>query len=52
MRIAIAGATGLVGRELTAAARTAGHDVVELSRATGIELAGPGFGTRLAARAG
>ena len=33
MRIAIAGATGQVGRELGIAARKAGHDVVELSRA-------------------
>jgi len=38
MRIAIAGATGLVGHELVSAARKAGHDVVELSRATGIDL--------------
>ena len=38
MRIAIAGATGLVGRELSSAARKAGHDVVELSRATGVDL--------------
>jgi uncharacterized protein YbjT (DUF2867 family) len=38
MRIAIAGATGLVGRQLTAAARAAGHDVVELSRSQGVDL--------------
>ena len=38
MRIAIAGATGLVGRELGSAARKAGHEVVELSRATGVDL--------------
>ena len=38
MRIAIAGATGLVGRELTAAARKAGHEVAELSRANGVDL--------------
>jgi uncharacterized protein YbjT (DUF2867 family) len=38
MRIAIAGATGLVGRPLTAAARDAGHDVVELSRGQGVDL--------------
>lgn len=38
MRIAIAGATGLVGRPLTAAARAAGHDVVELSRGQGVDL--------------
>ena len=38
MRIAIAGATGLVGRPLTAAARAAGHEVVELSRSQGVDL--------------
>ena len=38
MRIAIAGATGLVGRELGSLARKAGHEVVELSRATGVDL--------------
>lgn len=37
-RLAIAGATGLVGRRLVSAARKAGHDVVELSRATGVDL--------------
>jgi uncharacterized protein YbjT (DUF2867 family) len=39
MRIAIAGATGLVGRPLVEAARAAGHDVVELSRGHGVDLA-------------
>jgi uncharacterized protein YbjT (DUF2867 family) len=38
MRIAIAGATGQVGRELGIAARKAGHDVAELSRAAGVDL--------------
>jgi uncharacterized protein YbjT (DUF2867 family) len=38
MRIAIAGATGLVGRELVAAARAAGHEAAELSRAAGVDL--------------
>jgi uncharacterized protein YbjT (DUF2867 family) len=38
MRIAIAGATGQVGRELGIAARKAGHEVVELSRAAGVDL--------------
>jgi uncharacterized protein YbjT (DUF2867 family) len=38
MRIAIAGATGLVGRPLAAAARAAGHEVVELSRSQGVDL--------------
>ncbi|HEX4344000.1 MAG TPA: hypothetical protein VHZ31_00415 [Solirubrobacteraceae bacterium] len=42
MRIAIAGATGLVGRELTTLARAAGHDVVELSRSQGIDLVAGG----------
>ena len=38
MRIAIAGATGLVGRPLAAAARGAGHEVVELARSRGVDL--------------
>ena len=38
MRVAIAGATGLVGRPLVQAFRQADHHVVELSRATGIDL--------------
>jgi uncharacterized protein YbjT (DUF2867 family) len=38
VRIAVAGATGLVGKQLVAAARDAGHDVLELSRARGIDL--------------
>lgn len=38
MRIAVAGATGQVGRELVALARSAGHEVVELSRSNGIDL--------------
>jgi uncharacterized protein YbjT (DUF2867 family) len=38
VRIAVAGATGLVGKQLVAAAREAGHDVVELSRARGVDL--------------
>jgi uncharacterized protein YbjT (DUF2867 family) len=38
MRIAIAGATGLIGRQLTALARTEGHDVVEIARETGFDL--------------
>ena len=39
MRIAIAGATGLVGTQLTAAAESAGHDVVPLTRSHGYDLA-------------
>ena len=38
LRLAIAGATGLVGQRLVAAARQARHDVVELSRTTGVDL--------------
>lgn len=38
MRIAIAGATGLIGSKLTALARSQGHDVVEIARETGFDL--------------
>jgi uncharacterized protein YbjT (DUF2867 family) len=38
VRIAIAGATGLVGRALTLAAEDAGHHVVEISRVRGVDL--------------
>jgi uncharacterized protein YbjT (DUF2867 family) len=49
MRMAIAGATGMVGRELVAQAKAAGHDVVELSRSTGVDLvAGTGVDDALA----
>lgn len=41
MRIAIAGATGLIGSQLTALARTEGHDVVELAREAGFDLLRP-----------
>ena len=41
MRIAIAGATGLIGSQLTALARKEGHDVVEISREAGIDLLAP-----------
>jgi uncharacterized protein YbjT (DUF2867 family) len=41
MRIAIAGSTGLVGRNVVAAARTAGHDIVELAREKGVDLTSP-----------
>jgi uncharacterized protein YbjT (DUF2867 family) len=41
MRIAIAGATGLIGTQLTALARKEGHDVVEISRGTGFDLLAP-----------
>lgn len=38
MKIAIAGATGLIGSQLTALARAEGHDVVEIARETGFDL--------------
>ena len=38
MKFAIAGATGQLGKQVTDAARAAGHDTVALSRATGIDL--------------
>lgn len=38
MRIAVAGGTGTVGRLVVARARAAGHDVVALSRAGGVDL--------------
>ena len=38
MRIAVAGATGLVGRPLVARARAAGHEVVEIARSRGVDL--------------
>jgi len=41
MRIAIAGATGLVGTQLTALARKEGHEVVEIARETGFDLLEP-----------
>ena len=41
MRIAVAGATGLIGSQLTALARGEGHEVVEISRESGIDLLSP-----------
>jgi uncharacterized protein YbjT (DUF2867 family) len=41
MRIAIAGSTGLVGNPLVAAAEDAGHTVVPLTRAAGVDLTDP-----------
>ena len=38
MRIAVAGGTGTVGRHVVAVARERGHDVVILSRSTGVDL--------------
>jgi uncharacterized protein YbjT (DUF2867 family) len=49
MRIAIAGSTGLVGRQVVAAAAAAGHEIVELARQRGIDLTAPeGLADRLA----
>ncbi|MDB5212428.1 MAG: hypothetical protein JWO86_355 [Myxococcaceae bacterium] len=49
MRIAIAGSTGLVGRNVVAAATAAGHDVIELAREKGVDLTSPdGLAERLA----
>jgi uncharacterized protein YbjT (DUF2867 family) len=38
VRIAVAGGTGMVGRYVVAAAQAAGHDVVVISRTTGVNL--------------
>lgn len=49
MRIAVAGGTRLVGSKVVAHAETAGHDVVVLSRAHGVDLTtGKGLAERLA----
>ncbi len=40
MRIAIAGATGMVGARLAGLAVAEGHDVVELTRSAGVDLVG------------
>ncbi|PPF46745.1 hypothetical protein C5B85_00150 [Pseudoclavibacter sp. AY1F1] len=49
MRIAIAGSTGLVGRNVVHEAAAAGHDVVELSRQNGVDLtSSEGLAERLA----
>lgn len=41
MKIAIAGATGLIGAQLAALARQEGHEVVEITRAAGLDLLAP-----------
>src|SRR5215218_6210113 len=38
MRIAVAGATGRVGRHVVDALKAAGHDVVAMSRSTGVDV--------------
>jgi uncharacterized protein YbjT (DUF2867 family) len=48
VRIAVAGATGVLGRKLVGAATARGHDVVELARSTGVDLTtGAGLDDRL-----
>jgi uncharacterized protein YbjT (DUF2867 family) len=44
MKIAVAGATGQIGSQLTALARKEGHDVVEIARETGFDLLAPDSG--------
>lgn len=49
MKVAVAGATGVVGRHVVSQARERGHDVVMLSRAHGVDLtSGAGLAGRLA----
>ena len=48
-RVAVAGATGQVGREVVARLRDAGHEAVELARSHGVDvLAGDGLDAALA----
>lgn len=49
MRITVFGATGAVGREVVAEARTRGHEVRPASRASGVDATDPAHVTRLAA---
>ena len=49
MRIAVAGATGRVGRHVVDILATRGHDVVPMSRATGVDvITGDGLAEALA----
>ena len=49
MKIAVAGGTGVVGRQVVDVARERGHDVVVLARAEGVDLTtGAGLAERLA----
>jgi uncharacterized protein YbjT (DUF2867 family) len=49
MRVAVVGATGRIGRFTVAALRDSGHEVVEISRAKGIDvIEGDGLGAALA----
>lgn len=48
MKIAVAGATGVVGRHVVEVARARGHQVVELARSLGVDLTtGTGLAERL-----
>lgn len=48
MRIAVAGATGVIGQQVVRSAAAAGHSVVGLSRASGVDLLGAdGLAARL-----
>ena len=48
MKIAVAGATGTVGRYVVEQAKKAGHDVAALSRSLGIDIrTGEGLGAAL-----
>jgi uncharacterized protein YbjT (DUF2867 family) len=48
MRIAVAGATGVVGKYVVGVARERGHEVVELARSVGVDLTtGAGLAERL-----
>ena len=52
MRVAVAGGTGLVGRQVVDALRAAGHQPVVLARSTGVDLvAGTGVEAALAGAA-
>lgn len=49
MKIAVAGSTGTVGSHIVEIARTRGHEIVPLSRASGVDLrTGAGLADRLA----
>ncbi|GAA1775806.1 NAD(P)H-binding protein [Nocardioides hankookensis] len=48
MKIAVAGATGRIGSQLTALARKEGHEVVEIARETGFDLLSPDSGLEAA----
>jgi uncharacterized protein YbjT (DUF2867 family) len=52
MRIAVAGATGLIGHQVTSRAEAAGHEVVKLSRSLGVDLTDPDPATLATALAG